>query len=105
MLNVFAKNFDHRVPEGVRWHRQLLDQMKTSTDHRQPVIDEGTYHILLEYLSFRHIVRHTYPGSLAWDRFSEITINLQSARETVNLCVQDFIRRHLVQTNTSEPSQ
>lgn len=102
---IIAKNVDHRVPEGVRWHRHLLDQMKASTDLREPVVDEEAYDRLLEYLSFRHIVRHTYPGSLSWDRFRDIAIDLQSAHETVHRCVQDFIARNPGQTDKPERSQ
>lgn len=76
---IVARHFDHSVPEGFRWHRELLDQMKRATDRRPAIIDQQQYDMLVEYLSFRHMVRHTYPGTLAWDRFSEIARNLPEA--------------------------
>ena len=86
-----AKHFDHHVPDGIRWHRQLLDQMNTATDRRARVIDQQAYDMLLEYLSFRHMVRHTYPGMLDWDRFRDIARDLLSAHARVDQAVRRFV--------------
>lgn len=94
---LIAKRFDNHVPEGIRWHRQLLDDMKTSTKTREAVISQQDYDILLEYLSFRHIVRHTYPGTLSWDRFREIAQQLPQAHRRVEQRIRSFMELALTE--------
>ena len=73
---IIAKYIDRQVPNDVRWHRKLLDQMKRPTDIRAAVIDQNDYDTLVKYLSFRHMVRHNYPGTLNWNRFRKIARGL-----------------------------
>lgn len=86
-----AKHFDQQVPSGFRWHRQLLDRMGESTDRRPAIIERSEYDMLTEYLSFRHLVRHSYPGSLSWYRFSEIARNLFSVHQQIERRIRDFL--------------
>ena len=88
---LIGKYFDNHVPGGVRWHRQLLDQMKVSTENRPGIIDQEVYDMLVEYLSFRHMVRHSYPGTLSWDRFREIAYDLTKSHGRVDHCVRRFL--------------
>lgn len=86
-----AKNYDGQVPTGLRWHRQLPDQMNTPTEKRQAILDTEYYDVLVEYLGFRHIVRHTYPGSLKWERFREIAQNLPDVQAKLQQSVHRFV--------------
>ena len=81
VFTLIAKHYDQQVPSGLRWHRQLLDRMSERIDRRPAIIEKSEYDILAEYLSFRHLVRHSYPGSLSWYRFSEVARNLYSAHQ------------------------
>ncbi len=92
--NVFAlvaKHFDKRVPSGLKWHRQLLDQMCEATEYRPAIISQQEYDMLAEYLTFRHLVRHSYPGSLSWYRFSEIARDLYSAHRLIERRIRAFL--------------
>jgi hypothetical protein len=97
---IIARKFDASVPDGFRWHRALLDQMRATTTNRPAVIDQQLYDMLLEYLSFRHMVRHTYPGTLVWEGFREIAASLPEAHGEVDRAIRDFVARVL-----SDPSE
>ncbi len=56
MLFAIAQDFDKSVPQGFRWHRELLDQMKVPTEQRPAVINQQEYDLLLPYLASRHLV-------------------------------------------------
>ena len=51
---------DLRMPDGSRWHKELLIQMTEPYAERQPVIFPETFEILEELLEFRHVFRNTY---------------------------------------------
>lgn len=92
--NVFAliaKHFDRHVPNGFKWHRQLLDQMREATEQRPAIISQQEYDMLAEYLTFRHLVRHSYPGSLSWYRFSEIARELHSSHRQIEGRIREFL--------------
>jgi len=56
-----AKVVDRSVPEGERWHRDLLEQMCLPMSTLRPsVIEANTASQLDEYLRFRHVVRNVY---------------------------------------------
>ena len=88
---IIAKYVDRHVPNDVRWHRQLLDQMKRATDRRAAVIDQRDYDTLVEYLSFRHMVRHNYPGTLNWNRFRRIAQSLQESHNRIDYRIRQFL--------------
>ena len=79
-----AKRIDGSLPEGDRWHIELLMQMARRTASRPPVISDETEHQLRRYLAFRHYYRHSYSHSLEWPRLRELIADLtdvwQSAR-------------------------
>lgn len=66
ILTIIAKRFDPPIADGRRWHRALLDQATTETEWRPRVISSGLHARLVEYLGFRHVFRHNYPGTLRW---------------------------------------
>ena len=66
VLTMKASN--QELPVGANWHRTLLEKVTESTDARAPVISKTTRDKLVEYLGFRHVVRHTYSRHLDSDR-------------------------------------
>lgn len=88
---IIAKYIDKNVPNDVRWHRQLLDQMKSATERRAAVIDQTDYDTLVEFLSFRHMVRHNYPGTLSWNRFRKIARSLEDSHNRFDHRIREFL--------------
>lgn len=73
IFQMVAKNLDGNVPQGERWHRQLLRQMTEVTERRGVVISHSTEQRLLSYLGFRHLFRHAYSFDLEWDELVKLT--------------------------------
>lgn len=78
--NIFlsiAKGIDANVPEGAQWHRDLLNQMTTSTPNRESVLTEEMARRLSDYLGFRHFYRHTYSFFLDWEEMEKLVTPLE----------------------------
>ena len=69
--NIFkeiAMDIDLRLPDGSRWHKELLTQMTELQAERQPVISQETFEALEELLEFRHVFRNIYEDELIYER-------------------------------------
>jgi len=66
MFLSIAERVDGSVPQGPRWHTDLLNQMVYDLpDIRPSVVSSPTRDALHEYRSFRHLVRNVYTYSLS----------------------------------------
>jgi len=82
-----AVTLDGGLPEGERWHQQLLQQMVEERPGVRPaVIDSALSRCLLEYLRFRHLVRNIYGDELLWHKLRPLAEDTEEA--LANLCVQ-----------------
>ena len=74
MENIFrriALDVDLRMPDGSRWHKELLTQMAEPQAERQPVISQETFEVLEELLEFRHVFNNIYGEELVYERTEE----------------------------------
>lgn len=57
------------LPTGPGWHMLLLRSMESAAEgYRPAVIDHALALRLIEYLSFRHLFRHSYGYELLWPK-------------------------------------
>ena len=72
MENIFrriALDVDLRIPDGSRWHKELLTQMaEPEAERRPPVISQETFETLEELLAFRHIFNNIYGEELVYEQ-------------------------------------
>ena len=71
MENIFrriALDIDLRIPDGSRWHKELLTQMAALQAERQPVISQETFEALEELLEFRHVFNNIYGEELVYEQ-------------------------------------
>lgn len=71
MENIFrriALDVDLRMPDGSRWHKELLTQMAAPQAERQPVISQETFETLVELLEFRHVFNNIYGEELVYEQ-------------------------------------
>lgn len=67
IFEMIANTIDKRVPSGLRWHAELLNQMTLEIPGlRSHIISKDTAKLLDEYLRFRHIFRKRYGFELKW---------------------------------------
>ena len=94
--NIFVligKNIDNKTFSNQRWHKELLDSMFVATDKRKAVLEENIHEQLLDYMSFRHVFRHSYGHSLDWERlnplFSEVYQNWNSVKSNIQSFIEN----------------
>lgn len=63
-----AMDIDLRMPDGSRWHKELLIQMTEPYAERQPVISQETFEVLEEFLEFRHVFNNIYEKKLTYSK-------------------------------------
>ena len=71
MENIFrriALDVDLRIPDGSRWHKELLTQMVEPQVERQPVISQESLAHLQELLEFRHVFNNIYGEELVYEQ-------------------------------------
>jgi len=67
IFHAIAGAVDERIPSGMSWHVELLNQMTLNIEGvRSPVISRDTAKALEEYLRFRHLFRKRYGFDLEW---------------------------------------
>lgn len=92
--NIFVlirKNIDNTPFSTQRWHKELLDSMFVKTEKRKAVLDENIHEELLDYMSFRHVFRHSYGYALDWARLSPLFYGVNENWKTVKAKIQNFI--------------
>ena len=73
IFEVIATEIDGSIPSGSRWHKDLLEQMSLSIPQIRPaLISQETEERLLEFLSFRHLVRNVYTFNLDIERVERL---------------------------------
>ena len=69
--NIFkriALDIDLHIPDGSRWHKELLAQMAEPQDERQPVVSQKTFELLQELLEFRGVFNNIYGEELIYEK-------------------------------------
>lgn len=88
--NIFrriALDVDLRMPDGSRWHKELLVQMAAPQDERQPVISQETFELLQELLEFRHVFNNIYGEELVYERTER---NAKQISELFNILSEEL---------------
>ena len=92
--NIFiliGKQIDNAIFTSQRWHKELLDSMFSDTDRRSAVLDNSLHDKLLDYMSFRHVFRHSYGYALDWERLNPLFSQMNEVWKNTKACIQKFI--------------
>ncbi|MBI1925359.1 hypothetical protein HYR99_14045 [Candidatus Poribacteria bacterium] len=93
--NIFesiAQEIDQDLPQGERWHLELLMQMSREISGVRPaVISEQTLTDLDEYRSFRHIVRHIYSTKFDQTKIEPLARRAAVFYEQISQELQAFV--------------
>jgi predicted nucleotidyltransferase len=86
-----AVRVDGGLPSGDFWHTQLLEHMAAPLGEERPaVIDPSLQSRLLEFLRFRHRIRHTYSYELEWPRVKRLAEELDEVTQRVRAALEAF---------------
>ncbi len=102
--NIFeriANRLDNKMPSSDFWHQELLEQMKSESQKRKPVISEELYEKLKLYLGFRHFFRHAYAFQFKWEKIKELLLDLNDGYNQFKKEINTFIK-HLTDNSHKE---
>lgn len=78
IFEIIAEEIDKEIPQGERWHKDLLEQMSFGLLEIRPAfISKKTKGELVEFLSFRHLVRAIYTFKINPKRLERLVALLQ----------------------------
>lgn len=84
-LERVARALDAEVPEGERWHRDLLSQVTVELPGVRPaVLPRSLLAELTELLAFRHFFRHAYSAALDPAKIAEEVARVGRIRPEVD---------------------
>ena len=93
MLLLIIKNKDKKLPNGIKWHKELFDNAFKKTKSRTHIFKEELREQLNDYLQFRHFVRHTYGFRLKWEKMKNILFDMNSLwikiKEDINIFIEN----------------
>ena len=92
--NIFiliGKQIDNATFTSQRWHKELLDSMFSDTDRRSAILDNSLHDKLFDYMSFRHVFRHSYGYALDWERLNPLFSQMNEVWKNTKTCIQKFI--------------
>jgi len=85
IFHAIASTIDEKVPDGMSWHIELLNQMTLDIKGlRSPVISKDTAAMLEEYLRFRHLFRKRYGFDLDWKSIKKLLKGLRKTYRSLN---------------------
>lgn len=92
--NIFkriALDVDLHIPDGSRWHKELLVQMSEPQADRKPVISQETLKLSQELLEFRHLFNHIYGEELVYEKTEQNAIKIEMLFDRISKELDDFI--------------
>jgi hypothetical protein len=92
ILIFIFQNYDEPLPNGGKWHKELLSNAFAPDKNRKPVFSNISQIELREYLKFRHFIRNAYIFQLEWDKMKNLTTNLHAIWETTKGDLLTFMK-------------
>ena len=93
ILILIFKSYDEELPNGNKWHIELLDKAFISNKDRPQIFKSELQELLEEYLKFRHFIRHAYGFQFEWSMMEDLIKRIDnvwmSVREDINRFIEN----------------
>jgi hypothetical protein len=88
-----ASAVDSSQPQGINWHKELLNQMAMEIPNVRPaVISEKSRELLEPYRGFRHVVRNVYTYHIMPDKMKPLAKSIRPVFKQVEKELSAFSR-------------
>jgi hypothetical protein len=94
MLLFKKYNLSKKLPNGIKWHKELFDNTFKENKNRTRIFREELYEQLNDYLQFRHFVRHAYGFKLKWEKMKNILFDMNALWEKIREDINVFIKNN-----------
>jgi hypothetical protein len=91
VLVLIFKNYNEKLPNGIKWHIELLDRAFVSNGNRKAIFQNEVQESMEEYLKFRHFIRHAYGFQLEWSRMENLVKQIESMWKVLKESLNQFM--------------
>jgi hypothetical protein len=94
MLLLIMKEKDGKLPNGQKWHQELLDRAFEKTETRKEIFSKENEKRVNDYLLFRHFIRHNYGFKLDWEQMKGLVTGIGESWNNIKAEIQLFIENN-----------
>jgi hypothetical protein len=91
---MILKNINEDIPNGFQWHKELFEKTFETTDKRTIIFRKEYKKQFVEYLTFRHFIRHAYGPDIDWKRLKPLINNAEEMWKIIEKDIQQFIKNN-----------
>ena len=84
---LFLKNMNEKIPDDGMWHKTLMEIIFGQNSKKISFLRNDMKDEMVNYMYFRHFIRHSYSSELIWVEMEKLVINLE---EVWNKIKSDF---------------
>jgi hypothetical protein len=88
---LFLKYKNEKLPNDLRWHKTLFEMMFGANSKGIKIIRDDIKKKLENYLSFRHLIRHSYSSELDWTRMEPLIKEIEDIWKIIKTDFETFI--------------
>jgi hypothetical protein len=93
-LILIFKNYDEELPNGTKWHSELLHRAFVSEKNRGLIFQKELQESMEEYLRFRHFIRHAYGFQLEWSKMEKLVKQIEDMWKVLRENLNAFIKNN-----------
>jgi hypothetical protein len=94
IILLIFKNMEENIPNNLQWHKELLEKTFEPNDKRTILFRNEYKEQFVEYLSFRHYIRHSYGSELEWKRLKPLINNAEELWKIIEKDIKHFIENN-----------
>jgi hypothetical protein len=91
VIIIFFKSLDEKLPNDTHWHKTLFEMAFGNNSKNVKIFDDDKKEKLVEYLSYRHFIRHSYSSELKWNEMAPLVNELDEIWKKVKIDFSNFI--------------
>jgi len=94
IIVLLFKHMDVKLPNDLRWHKTLLEMAFGTNSQNTKIFTNDIKKKLDDYLSFRHLIRHSYGSELKWDEMGPLIKEIEDIWKIVKTDFEKFIENN-----------
>lgn len=91
IFNILLKHYGEIKISSDKWHRMVLESVFESTENRDNILDPIIKDKVIEYLAFRHFIRHAYGFQIDWKKMKHLIVELESIWDHIKEDIKLFL--------------
>jgi hypothetical protein len=94
VILMILKNIGENIPNSFQWHKELFEKTFEATEKRTTLFRKEYKEQFVEYLTFRHFIRHVYGPDIDWKRLKPLINNVEEMWKIAKEDIRQFIKNN-----------